>query len=80
MKNQTCPTCQGKLQTKQIEKMLKGGNHTAIIQVEAEVCAKCGGKLYKSDILHQFTQIRDKLKNQQTEDFQVIGQSFRISV
>ena len=25
MKNQKCPTCQGELETKQIEKMLKGG-------------------------------------------------------
>jgi len=80
MKNQKCPSCQGELETKQIEKMLKGGNHTAIMQVEAEVCSKCGEKLYKPDIVHQFTEIRAKLRNQQTEDFQVIGQSFRISV
>ena len=80
MKNQKCPTCQGELETKQIEKMLKGGNNTAVTQVEAEVCAKCGEKLYKPDVVSQFTQIRAKLRNQQTEDFQVIGQSFRISV
>jgi YgiT-type zinc finger domain-containing protein len=80
MKNQKCPTCQGELETKQIEKMLKGGNHTAIIQVEAAVCLKCGGKLYKPDIVSKFAQIRTKLRNQQTGDFQVIGQSFRISV
>jgi len=80
MKNQKCPTCQGELETKQIEKMLKGGNNTAIIHVEAEVCSKCGEKLYKPDVVSQFTQIRAKLRNQQTEDFQVIGQSFRISV
>lgn len=80
MKNQKCPTCQGELETRQIEKMLKGGNNTAIIHVEAEVCSKCGEKLYKPDVVSQFTQIRAKLRNQQTEDFQVIGQSFRISV
>ena len=39
MKNQKCPTCQGELETRQIEKMLKGGNNTAIIHVEAEVCS-----------------------------------------
>ena len=38
MKPKKCPTCQHELQTKLVEKMLKGGNHTAILQVEAEVC------------------------------------------
>ncbi|MBO1065902.1 MULTISPECIES: YgiT-type zinc finger protein [Nostocales] len=80
MKTQKCPTCQGELETKQIEKMLKGGNNTAVIHVEAEVCSKCGEKLYKPDVVNQFTQIRAKLRNQETKDFQVIGQSFRVSV
>ncbi|QYX34166.1 YgiT-type zinc finger protein [Sphaerospermopsis torques-reginae ITEP-024] len=68
------------LQPKQVEKILKGGNHTVIIQIEAEVCLNCGERLYKPEIVRKFAQIRTKLKNQQTEDFQVIGQSFRIPV
>jgi hypothetical protein len=80
MKQKKCPTCQGELQTKQVGKILKGGNHTDIIQVEAEVYLNCGERLYKPEVVRQFAQIRTKLKNQQTEDFQVIGQSFRIPV
>ena len=78
MKPKKCPICEGELKTKQVEKILKGGNHTAIIKVEAEVCLNCGERLYKPDIVRQFAQIRTKLKNQQTEDFQAIGQSFHI--
>ncbi len=39
------------LQPKQVEKILKGGNHTVIIQIEAEVCLNCGERLYKPAFL-----------------------------
>lgn len=77
-KPQKCPNCQGELTTKQVEKFLKGGINTAIIQVEAEVCLNCGERLYKPDVVRQFTQIRAKLKNQETKEFELIGQSFSV--
>ncbi len=61
-----CPNCQGELTTKQVEKILKGGVNTAIIQVEAEVCLKCGERLYKPHVVRQFAKIRTQLKNQET--------------
>jgi YgiT-type zinc finger domain-containing protein len=73
-----CPNCQGELITKQVEKILKGGVNTAIVQVEAEVCLNCGERLYKPEVVRQFAQIRAKLKNQATEDFELIGQSFSV--
>lgn len=78
MKLTKCPNCQGELTTKQVEKILKGGSNTAIIQVEAEVCLNCGERLYKPDVVRQFAQIRAKLKNQETKDFELVGQSFRV--
>ena len=78
MKPKKCPNCQGKLTTKQVEKILKGGVHTAIVQVEAEVCLNCGERLYKPDVVRQFAQIRSKLKNRATADFELIGQSFKV--
>ena len=78
MKPKKCPNCQGELITKQVEKILKGGVNTAIVQVEAEVCLNCGERLYKPDVVRQFAQIRSKLKNRETADFELIGQSFRV--
>lgn len=75
-----CPICEGELIKKQVEKILKGGNNTAIIKVEAQVCLNCGERLYQPETVRQFAQIRNKLKNQKTEDFELIGQSFRIPV
>jgi YgiT-type zinc finger domain-containing protein len=80
MNPKKCPMCEGELHTKQVEKIIKGGNHTAIIEIEAEVCLNCGERLYQPEIVKQFTQIRSQLQNQQTQDFQVIGQFFRITV
>ncbi|MEA5536148.1 YgiT-type zinc finger protein [Crocosphaera sp. XPORK-15E] len=77
-KPKKCPNCQGELTTKQVEKLLKGGVNTAIVQVEAEVCLKCGERLYKPKVVRQFAQIRAKLKNQETKDFELIGQSFSV--
>ena len=77
-KPQKCSNCQGELITKQVEKILKGGVNTAIVQVKAEVCLKCGERLYKPDVIRQFAQIRAKLKNQETKDFVLIGQSFTV--
>ncbi|WP_293071436.1 MULTISPECIES: YgiT-type zinc finger protein [unclassified Moorena] len=73
-----CPNCQGKLTTKQVKKLLKGGGNTAIVQVEAEVCLHCGERLYNPNVVRQFAQIRTKLKNQETKDFELIGQSFSV--
>lgn len=78
MKPKQCPNCQGELTTKQVEKILKGGVHTAIIQVEAEACLNCGERLYKPEVVRKFAQIRAKLKNKETTDFELIGQSFRV--
>ncbi len=73
-----CPNCQGELTTKQVEKLLKGGGNTAIVQVEAEVCLNCGERLYKPNVIRQFAEIRVKLKQQKTKDFELIGQSFSV--
>ena len=73
-----CPNCQGELTTKQVEKLLKGGGNTAIVQVEAEVCLNGGERLYKPDVVRQSARIRAKLKSQETKDFELLGQSFSV--
>lgn len=41
-----CPICSGELVEKEVEKLIRGGNNTAIIKVKAEVCTGCGERLY----------------------------------
>lgn len=58
----SCPACGGELVDKQVEKLLRGGNNIAVLEVQAEVCLGCGGRLYSVETVRQFEQIRAKLE------------------
>jgi YgiT-type zinc finger domain-containing protein len=73
-----CPVCGGELVEKRVEKLLRGGAHTAVMTVEAEVCLSCGERLYAEATLRRFEEVREKLSRQQTDEFKPIGQSFQV--
>ncbi len=73
-----CPVCGGEVVAKQVQKLLRGGGHTASITVPAEVCLRCGERLYSPDVVKKFEEIRAKLERQETDEFQPIGQSFEV--
>ncbi len=73
-----CPVCGGSIIEKEVEKLLRGGKHTAVLKVQAEVCLQCGERLYSQETASRFEQIRTNLRQQETEDFQPIGQSFQV--
>ena len=74
-----CPVCGGELQEKEVEKLIRGGAHTAILRVSAEVCMHCGERLYSQETVKFLEQIRDKLNRQDFKDFKAIGQSFQVA-
>jgi YgiT-type zinc finger domain-containing protein len=74
-----CPVCGGELVEKQVEKLLQGGNNTAVLEVQAEVCLRRGERLYSVETVRQFEQVRAKLERGQVEEFQPMDQSFRIA-
>jgi len=73
-----CPVCGGELEEKEVEKLLRGGDHIAVLRVEAEVCLHCGEQLYAEETVRLFEQIRNKLKRQQLSDFVPLGRSFMV--
>lgn len=73
-----CPICGGELVEKEVEKLLRGGIHTAILKVKAEVCLHCGERLYSQETVRRFEEIREKLERRETADFQPLGQSFQV--
>jgi YgiT-type zinc finger domain-containing protein len=79
MSFQRCPVCGGELVEKEVEKLLRGGIHTAILRVRAEVCLRCGERLYSQDTVRRFEEIRAKLERQETAEFEPLGLSFRAS-
>jgi len=74
-----CPVCGGELVKKEVEKLLKGGIHVAVVKVEAEICLHCGERLYSHETVRRFEEIRAKLEHQEIELFQPLGQSFQVA-
>jgi len=74
-----CPVCGGEMAEKDVEKLLHRGIHTAVVRVRAEVCLKCGERLYSVETVKRFEQIRAKLERQEVADFQPLGQSFQVA-
>jgi YgiT-type zinc finger domain-containing protein len=64
---------------KEVEKLLRGGAHTAVLHVRAEVCLQCGERLYSEETVRRFEQIRLKLKQQDVAEFKLLGQSFQVA-
>jgi YgiT-type zinc finger domain-containing protein len=73
-----CPICGGELVEREVEKLLRGGIHTAVLKVRAEVCFRCGERLYPQETVRRFEEIRAKLERQETADFQPLGRSFQV--
>jgi len=74
-----CPVCGGEMMEKEVEKLLRGGIHTAVVRARAEVCLKCGERLYSAGTIRRFEQIRAKLERQEVADFQPLGRSFQVA-
>jgi YgiT-type zinc finger domain-containing protein len=64
---------------KDVEKLLRGGNHIAAVTVKAEVCLHCGERLYSRETVGRLEEIRAKLARQEVEEFEPMGQSFHVT-
>jgi YgiT-type zinc finger domain-containing protein len=76
---ESCPVCGGEIVEKTVEKLLRGGNHTAVLEVRAEVCLRCGERLYSVETIRRFEEIRIKLERQELAEFQPLGRSFKVA-
>jgi YgiT-type zinc finger domain-containing protein len=74
-----CPICGGELVEKEVEKLLKGGVHVAVLKVHAYVCLQCGERLYSAETVKRFEQIRRKLERQEVAEFKPVGQTFQVA-
>jgi YgiT-type zinc finger domain-containing protein len=75
-----CPICGNELFEKDVEKILRGGNHTAVVTVRAEVCLHCGERLYSEDQVRLFEQIRTKLARDETHEYEHMGRSYHVQL
>jgi len=57
-----CPVCGGKLVEKEVEKVIRGGVNTAVLKVCADVCLRCGVRLYSREIIRRFEGREDQIE------------------
>ena len=74
-----CLVCGGELISREVEKLLRGGVHTASMMVQAEVCLRCGERFLAQETVRRFEQVRAKLERQELDEFRPLGQSFTVS-
>ena len=74
-----CPLCGGELSEKIVEKLLRGGADTALMKVRAEVCVKCGERMYPVETVKHFEAIRSQLERNDTSGLHPLGKSFRVA-
>ena len=75
-----CPICGNELVEKEVEKILRGGRHTAVVTVRAAVCLHCGEQLYSEEQVRLFEQIRTKLAKDDTQEYEQVGKSYHVSL
>jgi len=73
-----CPVCGGEVVEKEVEKLLRGGNNTAVVVVPAEVCLHCGERLYSKETVELFDEVREKLAHEEVSEFRHLGQSYQV--
>ncbi len=49
-----CPVCGGVLVEKEVEKLPRGGAHTAVLKARAEVYLRCGERLRSQETVRRF--------------------------
>jgi YgiT-type zinc finger domain-containing protein len=75
---EACPVCGEELVEKRVEKLLKGGTNTAVVEVDTLVCLRCGERLYPEETVRRFEKIRNKLSRNETDDLTLIGNAYEV--
>jgi YgiT-type zinc finger domain-containing protein len=79
-----CPVCGGEVIEKEVEKLILGGNNTAVVRaavvrVNAEVCTHCGERLYSKETITLFEHIRSRLTTGDVAGFLPMGQTYKVA-
>jgi YgiT-type zinc finger domain-containing protein len=74
-----CPVCGGDLKMCKVEELIRGGNHTAQLTVDAVICSRCSERFYTPDTIKQMQDIKTKLERNETQELQPIGTSYHVA-
>ena len=72
-----CPVCGGEVIEKEVEKLLRGGNNTAVLRVRADVCLHCGERLLPETLLENLSKSEKNLQEKTQKSFSLWGSLFK---
>ena len=59
-----CPVCGGAIEKKKVDKVVRVGDLSEIVKIQAEVCLRCGERLYAPAAVKRTAKIRSKLQRE----------------
>ncbi len=74
-----CPVCGGEVIEKEVEKLILGGNNTAVVRVNADICTHCGERLYSKETVIRFENIRSRLARGDVAGFLPMGRTYKVA-
>jgi len=62
-----CPICDGVMAVKTVEVEVSQGPHSKVIQVPAEVCQKCGERIYPAESEQKIKKLEEEMVSAEQE-------------
>ena len=57
-----CPLCGGKIEEKEVDKIIRNGTDMIILNVNAGVCNQCGEKIFSKETHEKINKAREEVK------------------
>jgi YgiT-type zinc finger domain-containing protein len=73
-----CARCgSNDIETKQVERLVRGGSDAAVLTVEAAVCRDCGERFFSLGAIRDIESTRKRLENGDIAGLRSLGRLFR---
>jgi len=74
-----CPLCGGKVEVRQEEIVVRGGNHAVVFVAQVGVCTRCGEHFYTADVTEKQFRLKQQLEAGDIQGLKQLGQLFTLA-
>ena len=72
----SCPLCGGRVEARQEEIVVRGGNHAVVFVSWVGVCTRCGERLYTAEATEKQFRLKQQLEAGDIQGLKKVGQLF----
>ena len=73
---ETCPLCGGRVEVRQEEIVVRGGNHAVVFVSWVGVCTRCGERLYTAEATEKQFRLKQQLEAGDIQGLKEVGRLF----